>query len=74
MSWEISWGEYRIPVTVTELFPEDPSGEMTLHRAEFLANFIPVVIRNPDIPLRGFGFDEDQAILDLYRDIHRRMT
>lgn len=66
--WEIQWGSKRVPVEMMKRTATDSHGELPVYMVECLSP------ASPGVLVRGFGLDEDQAILDLYRDIHRRVT
>lgn len=72
MTWEIQWGSPMYPVDMHKRIATDPHGEMVIYMAECPS--VPRGTWRSPIPPRGFGRNEDEAILDLYRDIHRRMT
>jgi hypothetical protein len=67
-SWKITWNDKYVPVEMRKYLAMDSHGDMEVYMAECDSP------ANPGIIVRGFGLDEDFAILDLYRDIHRRMT
>lgn len=65
--WEITWSDKCVPVQMRKHLAADSHGDIGVCMAECYSP------ANPGIVVRGFGLDEDAAILDLYRDIHRRM-